>query len=215
LTPYEIGELCKWEGTLWARQRYERDEGVKVLDTTGNEIKPWVRGKNASGHKRNSSGHIKARYDTNKPVYIGEERRIPLIPEYSYPQRRQDSPVPVPMMTSWSLGYPIARQMQFVQSPREERFNSSIQQTTTVFVSQQIPPTSMPQPTIQIEQPTRLPTPPGEIECGEESFQKDEEIRPFRETQSVQVFDMPTPIMSSPPSSPPSMDDGSSSAASP
>src|ERR1700712_1190171 len=35
LTTYEIGELCKWEGTLWARQRYERDEGIKVTDTTG------------------------------------------------------------------------------------------------------------------------------------------------------------------------------------
>jgi hypothetical protein len=42
LTGHEISELCKWEGTLWARQRYERDEGIKVIDTTGNEIKPYV-----------------------------------------------------------------------------------------------------------------------------------------------------------------------------
>ena len=42
LTEHEIGMLCRWEGTLWARQRYERDEGVPVLDTTGNDIMPWV-----------------------------------------------------------------------------------------------------------------------------------------------------------------------------
>lgn len=42
LTETEIASLCRWEGTLWARQRYERDEGIKVLDTTGNEIGPWV-----------------------------------------------------------------------------------------------------------------------------------------------------------------------------
>ncbi|KAF2100573.1 hypothetical protein NA57DRAFT_54652 [Rhizodiscina lignyota] len=41
LTHNEILTLCRWEGTLWARQRYEKDEGVKVEDTTGTEIKPW------------------------------------------------------------------------------------------------------------------------------------------------------------------------------
>ncbi|KAF2091233.1 hypothetical protein K490DRAFT_71450 [Saccharata proteae CBS 121410] len=42
LTETEIAGLCRWEGTLWARERYERDEGCKVEDTTGNEIGPWV-----------------------------------------------------------------------------------------------------------------------------------------------------------------------------
>lgn len=42
LTESEILGFCRWEGTLWARERYERDEGVKVQDTTGNEIGPWV-----------------------------------------------------------------------------------------------------------------------------------------------------------------------------
>jgi hypothetical protein len=41
LTTYEISELCKWEGTLWARQRYEREEGLRVEDTTGCEIARW------------------------------------------------------------------------------------------------------------------------------------------------------------------------------
>ena len=42
LTYNEIQEFCCWEGTKWARERYERDEGVKVVDTTGNEIGPYV-----------------------------------------------------------------------------------------------------------------------------------------------------------------------------
>jgi hypothetical protein len=42
LTESEIQGFCRWEGTLWARERYERDEGVKVRDTTGEEIGEWV-----------------------------------------------------------------------------------------------------------------------------------------------------------------------------
>lgn len=42
LTESEIQGFCRWEGTLWARERYERDEGVKVTDTTGVEITEWI-----------------------------------------------------------------------------------------------------------------------------------------------------------------------------
>jgi hypothetical protein len=42
LTYNEIQEFCCWEGTKWARERYEKDEGIKVVDTTGDEIKPFV-----------------------------------------------------------------------------------------------------------------------------------------------------------------------------
>ena len=42
LTESEIQGFCRWEGTLWARERYERDEGVRVVDTTGVEIGSWV-----------------------------------------------------------------------------------------------------------------------------------------------------------------------------
>lgn len=41
-TDNEIFAVCKWEGTMWARERYERDEGITVKDTTGDEIGPWV-----------------------------------------------------------------------------------------------------------------------------------------------------------------------------
>ncbi|CAI6339335.1 unnamed protein product [Periconia digitata] len=42
LTDSEIQGFCRWEGTLWARERYERDEGCRVLDTTGMDIGEWV-----------------------------------------------------------------------------------------------------------------------------------------------------------------------------
>ena len=42
LTYSEIQEFCCWEGTKWARERYERDEGTKIVDTIGDEIGPYV-----------------------------------------------------------------------------------------------------------------------------------------------------------------------------
>ena len=42
LTNDEILSLCRWEGTKWARERYEREEGIVVRDTTGEEIPDWI-----------------------------------------------------------------------------------------------------------------------------------------------------------------------------
>ncbi|KAI9848765.1 MAG: hypothetical protein M1837_006852 [Sclerophora amabilis] len=41
LTEQEIAGLCTWEGTRSARENYEREEGVRVRDTTGDDIPPW------------------------------------------------------------------------------------------------------------------------------------------------------------------------------
>ena len=38
LTETEIHHLCRWEGTKWARERYEKDEGVLIRDTTWDEL---------------------------------------------------------------------------------------------------------------------------------------------------------------------------------
>ncbi|KAK2742500.1 hypothetical protein FQN57_005391 [Myotisia sp. PD_48] len=38
LTPAEIESLCRWEGTRSARIRYERDAGIRVRDTTEDDI---------------------------------------------------------------------------------------------------------------------------------------------------------------------------------
>lgn len=40
LTNSEIAALCRWEGTKSARERYEKEEGVKVRDTTAEGIRP-------------------------------------------------------------------------------------------------------------------------------------------------------------------------------
>ena len=40
LTEAEISSLCRWEGTKSARERYEKEEGVKVQDTTANGVRP-------------------------------------------------------------------------------------------------------------------------------------------------------------------------------
>lgn len=38
LSDSEIQTLCRWEGTRWARERYETDEGVIIRDTTWDAI---------------------------------------------------------------------------------------------------------------------------------------------------------------------------------
>lgn len=42
LTYNEIQEFCCWEGTKWARERYEKDENVRVEDTTGVDVPFYV-----------------------------------------------------------------------------------------------------------------------------------------------------------------------------
>ena len=42
LTPAEIAGLTKWEGTKWAKERFERDSGVPILDTAGDGLPEWV-----------------------------------------------------------------------------------------------------------------------------------------------------------------------------
>jgi hypothetical protein len=42
ITDQEVMDLVRWEGTLWARQRFERDENIKVRDTTGDGISDWI-----------------------------------------------------------------------------------------------------------------------------------------------------------------------------
>lgn len=40
LTEAEIMSLCRWEGTKSARQRYEKETGTKVKDTTADSVRP-------------------------------------------------------------------------------------------------------------------------------------------------------------------------------
>ncbi|KAI1774740.1 hypothetical protein F4818DRAFT_71869 [Hypoxylon cercidicola] len=42
LTDAEIASLTKWEGTKWAKDRFERDSGIIIRDTAFDEIGEWV-----------------------------------------------------------------------------------------------------------------------------------------------------------------------------
>lgn len=42
LTNSEIAGLTKWEGTRWAKERFEREQGVVIRDTTSDGIDDWV-----------------------------------------------------------------------------------------------------------------------------------------------------------------------------
>ncbi|KAL7620376.1 hypothetical protein AAE478_009371 [Parahypoxylon ruwenzoriense] len=42
LTHSEISNLTKWEGTKWAKERFERDSGITIRDTAFDEIAEWV-----------------------------------------------------------------------------------------------------------------------------------------------------------------------------
>ncbi|KAI8623968.1 hypothetical protein F5Y19DRAFT_341858 [Xylariaceae sp. FL1651] len=42
LTNAEISGLTKWEGTKWAKERFERDSGIIIRDTAADEIAAWV-----------------------------------------------------------------------------------------------------------------------------------------------------------------------------
>ncbi|APA09944.1 hypothetical protein SS1G_05800 [Sclerotinia sclerotiorum 1980 UF-70] len=42
LTNYEIATLTKWEGTRWAKERFEKEQGIIIRDTTGDGIEDWV-----------------------------------------------------------------------------------------------------------------------------------------------------------------------------
>lgn len=42
LTPAEIAGLTKWEGTKWAKEKFEREQGVTIRDTTADGFPDWV-----------------------------------------------------------------------------------------------------------------------------------------------------------------------------
>jgi hypothetical protein len=42
LTPSEIAGLTKWEGTRWAKERFEKESGMVIRDTTGDCIQDFV-----------------------------------------------------------------------------------------------------------------------------------------------------------------------------
>lgn len=112
LTEYEISILCRWEGTLWARQRYERDEGIKVVDTTGMEIGPYVDRRRVQKRSRRSSPRgIKVK--THIEVEIEE------VGSSSASDARTQTSTPIPQTQAHSLHYPRDAHMPDAISSRQ------------------------------------------------------------------------------------------------
>ncbi|OAQ62997.1 hypothetical protein VFPPC_14504 [Pochonia chlamydosporia 170] len=42
LTDAEICGLTKWEGTKWAKEKFEKEQGITIRDTTADEVSDWV-----------------------------------------------------------------------------------------------------------------------------------------------------------------------------
>jgi hypothetical protein len=55
LTYQEIQDFCCWEGTRWARERYEKDENCIIEDTTGDFIPRFVEPKQRQNEPRRGS----------------------------------------------------------------------------------------------------------------------------------------------------------------
>ena len=113
LTEHEIGMLCRWEGTLWARQRYERDEGVPVLDTTGNDIMPWVdrrpTRRGSARTAREKAARIKVKTDIEVEIEDAEQARarvrtrpraVAVEVEVDVDSEMADAPMPMSMPQS-------------------------------------------------------------------------------------------------------------------
>jgi hypothetical protein len=59
LTPAEIAGLTKWEGTKWAKEKFEREQGVTIRDTTADGFPDWI-----EPEDRPSSGRSQAHSQT-------------------------------------------------------------------------------------------------------------------------------------------------------
>lgn len=89
LTESEIQGFCRWEGTLWARERYERDEGVRVVDTTAMEIGEWVdnrRVRNAATGGREGGRGINVKTDIEVEI-----ERVPAAAQHEDGAQGQDA----------------------------------------------------------------------------------------------------------------------------
>lgn len=41
LTKFEVAGLTKWEGTKWAKEKYEKEQGIAIRDTTADGFPTW------------------------------------------------------------------------------------------------------------------------------------------------------------------------------
>jgi hypothetical protein len=61
LTASEIALLTKWEGTKWAKERYEREQGITIRDTTADGFPDWVEPEDTSRATEGHAGNAQPR----------------------------------------------------------------------------------------------------------------------------------------------------------
>ncbi|VUC35777.1 unnamed protein product [Clonostachys rosea] len=63
LTPAEIAGLTRWEGTKWAKEKFESEQGITIRDTTADDIPEW---------DDDQDGIVKS-YGLRQPRVLGNE----------------------------------------------------------------------------------------------------------------------------------------------
>lgn len=75
LTPAEIAGLTKWEGTKWAKEKFEREQGVTIRDTTADDFPDWVEieDRPTSSRSRAHSQSLRTRVGLLEPADVDDE----------------------------------------------------------------------------------------------------------------------------------------------
>ena len=121
LTDSEIQGFCRWEGTLWARERYERDEGVKVRDTTGMEIGEWVDRRRTTSSRGKNSINVKTDIEVEiEEVPSSTEITDPVRPDTEMHDSSEDEDEEEEQVLDESVGYALNQRLMQAAALREQ-----------------------------------------------------------------------------------------------
>lgn len=68
LTPNEISALTKWEGTKWAKERYEREQNCVIRDTATDGLPVWTGEQNMIQRSRRTAHPAQTAEDTDEAM---------------------------------------------------------------------------------------------------------------------------------------------------
>lgn len=91
LTPYEIGNLTKWEGTKWAKERYEKEQNITIRDSAADGMPDYrasrsppavqERARNVPAeHRPSSQAHCQPELVYSRNSSITSSRALPSRP---------------------------------------------------------------------------------------------------------------------------------------
>ncbi|KAG6024541.1 hypothetical protein E4U40_003212 [Claviceps sp. LM458 group G5] len=118
LTESEIRDLTRWEGTKWAKEKYEKEKGVVIRDSTLDEISDWAAPLPSASASASASASTSEEPRRNAP---STTTRRPMDMEREYLEREQSV-----LRTLRNLGEQLGRDDEEVDHPdREDGENSS------------------------------------------------------------------------------------------